>query len=84
MIFWLEDHLVIRGVGNRSARGQGRHAGTPPAAEHVVDAIVVDQRPAAAAAGTEPFRQHAQRRRKIFLSTAFATLSVVRRRSRRL
>ena len=56
MILGLQQHLIVGIVRDRAS---GRQRGEPcaaPAAQHVVDPVVVYQRAAAAAAGAEAFR----------------------------
>ena len=65
VVLGLQQHLIV-GIVRDGATGRQR--GEPcaaPAAQHVVDAVVVDQRAAAAAAGAETFRQHSYHRREI-------------------
>ena len=62
MVLRFEDHLVVGGVGNRAARGQRGEPRAAPAAQHVIDGVMVQQRAAAAAARAVAFGQHAQDR----------------------
>ena len=58
LVLGFQHHLVVGGVRNRAARGQCGQSRAAPAAQHVVDGIVMDQRAAPAAAGGEPLGQH--------------------------
>ena len=55
----LEDDLIVGVIGDRAARSDRRQTRAAPAAQHVVDGIVMDQCTVAAAAGGEALRQHA-------------------------
>ncbi len=57
-VLGLEQHLVVGGVGDRSARGQRRGPRAAPAAQDAVDGVAMDERAAPADAGREAFRQH--------------------------
>ena len=59
MVLRLEQHLIVGIVGNGAAGGQGGEPRAAPAAQHVIDGVVVDQRAAPAAAGGEALGQHA-------------------------
>ena len=65
MVLRLEQDLIVGVVGDRPSRSQRSEARTAPPAQHVVDAVVVDQRAAAAAPGAKTFRQHSHHCRKI-------------------
>ena len=62
--FRLEDDLVVGVVGNRAARGDGREPRALARAQQAIDGIVMDERTMAAAARTEPLRQHRRRTRR--------------------
>ena len=65
LVLGFQHHLVVGGVRNRAARGQCGQSRAAPAAQHVVDGIVMDQRATPAAAGGEPLGQHVHDRRKV-------------------
>src|SRR5262249_11842738 len=54
----LGDHLIIRVVRNRAAGSDGGQARAAPAADAMVDAVVVDVRAASAARGGDAVREH--------------------------
>ena len=58
LILRFQQHLVVGGVGDSSARGQRRQPGPAPAAQHMVYGVVMEQRAAAAAPAGEAFSQH--------------------------
>ncbi len=58
--FRFQNDLVVGGIGDGAAGRQRRQPRAAPAAQHVVDRVVMDQRPAPAAAGGEALGQHAQ------------------------
>ncbi len=58
LIFRFQDHLVVGGVRNRAARGQRGQPRAAPAAQHVVDRVVMDQGTPPAAARAEARGQH--------------------------
>ena len=58
VVLGFQHHLVVGGVRNRAAGGQRGQPRATPAAQHVVDGIVMDQRAAPPAAGGEPLGQH--------------------------
>ena len=64
LVLRLEQHLVVGVVGDGAAGGQRGQPRAAPAAQHVVDRVVMDQRAAPAAPGGEAFGQHARRRRR--------------------
>src|SRR5262249_43362329 len=57
-ILGLEQRLIIRVVWNRAARGDRGQTRATPSAQHAVDAVMVEQRAAPAAARGEALRQH--------------------------
>ena len=61
-VFRLEQHLIIRIVGNRSARRQRGRSRAAPAAQDAIDRIAMDQRPTTAPAGGEALGQHPDNR----------------------
>ena len=61
-IFRLQHHLIIGGVGNSAAGGQGGGARAPSGAQHFMDRIAVNQRAAPAMAGGEALGQHPHNR----------------------
>ena len=65
VVLRLEQHLVVGVVGDGAAGGERGEPRAAPAAQHVVDGVVVDQRAAPAAPGAEAFRQHAHDGREI-------------------
>ena len=64
LVFRLQHHLIIGGVGDRAAGGQRRRARAAPGAQHVMDGVAMDQRAAPAEAGRETLGQHLRRRRR--------------------
>ena len=60
MLVRLGDHVVVCGVRNRAARGDGRHAGSAPAAQPSVDTIVMQERTAASARGRDAVGEHVE------------------------
>ncbi len=56
----LRDHLVLSGVGNRAAVGDGQQPGAAACAHAMVDAVAMQQRSAAASRGDDAFGKHLQ------------------------
>jgi len=65
MVLGLEQHLIVGVVRDRASGCQSGQPRAAPAAQEMVDAVVMDQRAAPAAAGGEAVRQHAHHRREI-------------------
>ena len=59
LAFRLQEDLVVRRVGNGPSRCQRRQTSAPPAFECTVDGVVVNERPAPAAAARDPLGEHA-------------------------
>ena len=64
VVLGFEQHLVVGIVGNGAAGGERREPRAAPAAQHVVDRVVMDQRAAPAAPGAEAVGQHLRRSRR--------------------
>ena len=58
LVLGFQQHLVIGVVGDRAAGGQRGEPRTAPAAQHVVDRVVVNKSASPAAAGGKTLRQH--------------------------
>ena len=65
LIFRFEQYLIIGIVGDRPAGGQRGQPRPAPAAQDMVDCIVMDERTAPATAGGEAFGQHRHDRGEI-------------------
>ena len=65
LVLGLQEHLVVGVVRDRAAGGQRGQPRAAPAAQHMVDGVVMDQRAAPAAPGAEAFGQHADHGREI-------------------
>ena len=59
MVLGLEQHLIVRVVRYGAAGGERGEPRAPPAAQHVIDGVMVDQGTAPPAAGAEAFGEHA-------------------------
>ena len=68
MVLRLEQHLIVRVVGDGAARCQRGEPCTAPAAQHAIDGVMVDQGTAPAAAGAEAVGEHADDGCKILAS----------------
>jgi hypothetical protein len=66
MVFRFEQDFVIGIVGNGAAGGERGQPRAAPAAQHVIDRVVVDERAAAPATRAEALRNHLDDRREIF------------------
>ena len=58
LIFGFEQYLIVGIVGDRPARGQRGQPRAAPAAQHMIDRVVVDESAAPPAAGGEAVGQH--------------------------
>ena len=58
LVLGFQQHLVVGRVGDRATGGQRGQSRATPAAQHMVDRVVMDQRAASAAAGGEALGQH--------------------------
>ena len=68
LAFGLKKDLIVGGVGNGSSRGQSRQTRAPPAFEHTVDGVVVNQRTAPATAAHDTLGEHADHGGEILMS----------------
>ncbi len=59
MVLGLEQHLIVRIVRDGAAGGERGKPSTAPAAQHVIDRVMVDQGTAPPAARAEAFGEHA-------------------------
>ena len=62
MVLGFEQHLIVGGVGDGAARGERGGSGAAPAAQHMIDGVVMQQCPAPAAPRGEALREHGDHR----------------------